>query len=199
MFISIEGPDGVGKSTIIKKLSDKYPDAQFIREPGTTKFGENIRSILLLSDYDLEKETELLLFVASFCETSAKVIRKANKEGRLVFADRWFYSTIAYQLFANRDSHYDRILHFLKTAIHNSKIETPNINFVLFAPWDVIQKRIEKRHGKKDNFESRELSFYKKVHEYYEKKCEGVRIDANRTPDEIFEEIVQKIDKSQSS
>ena len=106
MFISIEGPDCSGKSTIISILKDKYPDALFIREPGTTLFGEKIRNILLNSEYDLDPVSEILLFSSSFCETSQKVIKPALNKNELIISDRWYYSTIAYQCYANNNKDY---------------------------------------------------------------------------------------------
>lgn len=195
MFISIEGSDGVGKTTIVEGIKKKYPDAIFIREPGTTTFGEEARKILLHSEFDIEKTTELLLFMASFAETSAKIIRKANAEGKLVVADRWFYTTEAYQSFSGGRNNHDRYFHFIRCIAHNSKIEVPKENFILDASWDTIQSRLVVRNKKLDNIEKRGLDFFKKVHEYYHEECDGTRINADRAPEEIIDDICQRIDK----
>lgn len=101
-FIVLEGGDGVGKSTQAVLLSS-FMDARGIphvltREPGGTPVGEAIREILLgRADFDMPAETELLLMLAARATFVRDVVRPALAEGKVVLADRFSLSTLAYQ------------------------------------------------------------------------------------------------------
>lgn len=183
-FICIEGFDGCGKSTLISKIKQHYDDDVwvFIREPGTTIAGEKIRNILLHENCNLLKESEILLFFTSFIETSVKVIKPALDAGKLVFADRWFFSTEAYQEYAHQLK--NRITNDL-CIILNRQIAIPDFTIILDIPFEVALQRTANKS--KDNFESRDIEYLKRVHEYYANftaKC--TRIDATMSIDEVF-------------
>jgi dTMP kinase len=188
--VTIEGPDGVGKTSAIENLKTYYSNAIFIREPGTTLAGERIRDILLHIDQKLTMPTEILLFMASMCETSEKIIRPALEEGRLVVADRWFFSTIAYQGYANKVS---KVENFVNDVVSFSNISCPDLSLILMAPWSTIQQRLETRNSKKDKIEDRDISFKKRTYEYYENHCPGVKIDASETIEKTGQKIVFQI------
>ncbi|NCG31762.1 MAG: dTMP kinase [Proteobacteria bacterium] len=101
-FIVLEGGDGVGKSTQAALLSS-FMDARGIphvltREPGGTPVGEAIRELLLgRADFDMPAETELLLMLAARATFVRDVVRPALAEGKVVLADRFSLSTLAYQ------------------------------------------------------------------------------------------------------
>ncbi|MBT5954387.1 dTMP kinase [bacterium] len=102
-FISFEGIEGVGKTTQIellkKYLSKKDQPFLVTKEPGGTKFGMQIRKILLDPETDFKsKYTEVLLFFADRAEHLASVVEPALKVGTWVICDRYVDSTIAYQI-----------------------------------------------------------------------------------------------------
>ena len=102
VFISIEGPDGSGKSTQIKNIrqffKDKGIDIIFTREPGGTPIGERIRSIILDRDCaEMDDMTEAMLYAAARAQHVAQVIRPALLAGKIVICDRFVDSSIAYQ------------------------------------------------------------------------------------------------------
>lgn len=102
LFITLEGPDGSGKSTIIKLigdyLSDKGIDFIMTREPGGTSIGEDIRHIILDNkNTDMGGETEALLYAASRAQHVHEKIIPALDEGKLVLSDRFVLSSLAYQ------------------------------------------------------------------------------------------------------
>jgi dTMP kinase len=192
MLFSIEGPDCSGKTTVIKELKKIFSDAIFIREPGTTLFGENIREILLNSDYCLESLSELLLFTSSFCETSMKVIEPSKERNNIIIADRWYYSTIAYQCFAtNKNEEYL----IMQKLISMNCISKPDINFILIPPWDIIKYRLSLKVGPKDNFERRDEEYQKKIYKYYDEVCEGIKINSDCPIEELVSFIEDKIKK----
>jgi dTMP kinase len=98
LFITFEGPDGAGKSTQVEllrgALSARSP--QVVREPGGTPLGERVREVLLHGG-SISPEAEMLLFMAARAELLAELIRPALEAGRIVIADRYHDSTLAYQ------------------------------------------------------------------------------------------------------
>lgn len=101
IFITLEGPEGAGKTTQLKLLS-KWLDEQHIahvitRDPGGTAIGKPIRRILLNSETAVHPVTELLLYEADRAQNVSEVILPALQEGKVVFCDRYTDSTIAYQ------------------------------------------------------------------------------------------------------
>lgn len=105
IFITFEGGDGAGKSTQIKKLCQKLEEigrkVLIIREPGGTKIGEKIREILLdNNNKEMIPQTELLLYEASRAQIVAQKIKPALNAGKVVLADRFFDSSVAYQGYA---------------------------------------------------------------------------------------------------
>jgi dTMP kinase len=98
LFITFEGSDGAGKSTQVEllraALSDRLP--LVVREPGGTPLGERVREVLLHGG-SISAEAEMLLFMAARAELLTELIRPALEAGRIVIADRYQDSTLAYQ------------------------------------------------------------------------------------------------------
>jgi dTMP kinase len=195
MFVSIDGPDGVGKSTIINRLKEIYKDAVFVHEPGTTDFGQAMRKLLLNGNYNLCDFSEIMLFTACFIETSNKVIKPALSEGKLVIADRWYYSTAAYQIYANK---YFDLTKYIGKFIHKLGISIPDYNILLTAPFYVLSQRLEKRNtetsNKVDNFEGRDIDYRKRIFTFYQKQCNGFHVSTNCDIDSTLGNIVGFID-----
>lgn len=109
MFITIEGPEGSGKSTQARRLAE-FLRAQLgeerivlTREPGGTEIGEQIRDVIhSLRNQDMAPATEFLLYNAARAQIVAQVIRPALAQGKLVLCDRYADSTIAYQGFGRQ-------------------------------------------------------------------------------------------------
>lgn len=195
MFVSIDGPDGVGKSTVIDRLKNIYRDAVFVHEPGTTDFGKSMRQLLLNGDHNLCTFSEIMLFTACFIETSEKVIKPALGDGKLVIADRWYYSTAAYQIYANK---YFEMTKYIGKFIHAFNISIPDHSILLTAPFHVLSQRLEKRNAatcnKVDNFEGRDLDYRKRIFHFYQSQCRGYHVSTNNDIDSTVEAIVKLID-----
>jgi dTMP kinase len=102
MFITLEGPDGSGKTTQIQLLRDNLEDAGYdvllTREPGGTSIGDQVRAVLHdLRNKEMHPAAEILLYSASRAQLVAQVIRPALAAGRIVLCDRYADSTMAYQ------------------------------------------------------------------------------------------------------
>jgi len=102
MFITLEGPDGSGKTSQIKGLAAYLRELGFdvltTREPGGTDVGDQIRQVLMrLENQSLQPRTEILLFLAARAQLVEEVIKPALKAGKVVLCDRYGDSTLAYQ------------------------------------------------------------------------------------------------------
>ncbi|MDZ7780296.1 MAG: dTMP kinase [Gemmatimonadota bacterium] len=102
LFIVLEGGEGAGKTTQVALLSGWMREAGVdhvaAREPGGTPVGEAIREVVLArADLDVPVETELLLILAARAAFVRDVVRPALEEGKVVLADRFALSTLAYQ------------------------------------------------------------------------------------------------------
>jgi len=102
MFITLEGPEGSGKSSQIPALANHLEELGYqvlcTREPGGTSIGDQIRQVLVrMENTELLPSTEILLFLAARAQLVAQVIRPALLEGKVVLCDRYGDSTLAYQ------------------------------------------------------------------------------------------------------
>ena len=110
LFISIEGPDGSGKTTQINLLRDFLCqhsifdfEILFTREPGGTKIGEKIRDIILDNAHvEMDDLTEAMLYAAARAQHVQEIIKPALEEGKLVICDRFVDSSIAYQAYGRQ-------------------------------------------------------------------------------------------------
>ena len=201
LFITFEGGEACGKSTQIKLLKDyiaSRPDKEdfvFIREPGGTKLGENIRELLLNYEEDSPTpKSELLLFLASRAQLFEKVILPSLNEGKTVIADRFFDSTVAYQGFARNILNADEILDLHKIILGNFK---PDLTFYLkISPEEAFKRKAV--FPTLDRMEKENMDFHQKVFEGYNylSKIDDKRyvvLDATLPINIIHEMIIDKI------
>ena len=103
MFITFEGPDGSGKTTIISMLSEALKDTNEVlvtREPGGIPISEKVRDILLANENDMDGRTEALLFAAARRQHLVEKVVPALDDGKIVLCDRFVESSLAYQGYA---------------------------------------------------------------------------------------------------
>lgn len=203
IFITFEGPDGSGKTTQINKLGDylkeKGFDVLITREPGGTRISENIRSIILNPDNsEMDPMTEALLYSASRSQHVAEKIKPALEKGYIVLCDRFMDSSIAYQGYARGLGDCIRVIN--EYAVMGVQ---PDITFFLDLPAEAGIARAEKRRNL-DRLEQEDISFHEAVYEGYLKLAEiyqdrYIRIDASRSIDEIFDNILQTFNGIMSS
>ena len=165
-FITLEGTEGVGKTTCLDFVQDflASTDIQTLmtREPGGTVLGEKIRDWVLLGDHgDLSAETETLLMFAARSFHLDEVIRPALAAGRWVICDRFSDATVAYQGGGRRaDSAW---INSLRAAVH-ADLE-PDLTLLLDAPVGVGLARIRMRAP--DHFEREDPGFFARVRAAY--------------------------------
>ena len=166
-FISIEGIEGVGKSTNIKfiaSLIEKHGHNVIVtREPGGTIMAEKIRSLLLQHDDEhIPDIAELLLFFAARSFHLNNLIKKSLEDGAWVICDRFSDATKAYQGWG-RGLNMDMINNVSEWV--NDGLQ-PHLTLILDAPVDVALERIQKREDK-DRMESEASSFFENVRAGY--------------------------------
>ena len=166
-FITIEGIEGVGKSTNIDFIASylKSHNINLIttREPGGTELAEKIREILLNPQKeDVPEIAELLLFFAARSFHLNNVIKPALAEGKYVVCDRFTDATVAYQG-SGRGFNIDRI-NLIANWVHKNL--KPDVTILLDAPAELGMERAKKR-GSKDRMESEQMSFYRRVRKGY--------------------------------
>ena len=202
-FIVIEGIDGSGKTTQINQLSSWLKGSNLIpennqliitREPGGTKLGQSIRSLLL--DTSREKEpysiTELLLYAADRAQHVNEIIRPSLNKGDWVISDRFTGSTLAYQGYGRKlDINLIKDLETIST-----QGISPDITFLLDIPIDEsIKRRISR---KEDRIEKEGRDFLLNVSLGFKelsKDSKWKKISALNSKEEIIYEIKSEINK----
>lgn len=196
MFITIEGIEGVGKSTQMELLSS-YLSSNNIkhvatREPGGLGVSEAIRDILL--NQEMSALTELLLYESARAEHFQKVIAPALDSGKLVICDRFADSTVSYQGYG-RGLDLELIDRLNMIACENT---LPDKTFVLDMPVKEAFKRLKKRGSKADRFERLDNEFYERVRTGYielsKKYPERIMlVDAVKSIEQIHFDILGKL------
>ena len=196
MFISFEGTEGVGKTTLIRKIHQYFEqqgkEVVLTREPGGTPLAEQIRTLLLAVNHDelMSHDTELLLIYAARAQHLQQVILPALAAGKIVLSDRFTDASFAYQC-AGRGLSQEKLQLLNQTFV----AKMPNITFWLDAPIELGMTRARER-GALDRFEQEKLSFFAKVRAGYETLWQAEperikRLDATQNADVVFEEALQ--------
>ncbi|MDV2467982.1 dTMP kinase [Acinetobacter chinensis] len=198
MFISFEGTEGVGKTTLIRSLYEYFQqqgqDVVLTREPGGTPMAEQIRSLLLSVNHDeqMSNDTELLLMYAARAQHLEQVILPALQAGKVVLCDRFTDSSFAYQC-AGRGLSREK----LQLLNDNFVVKMPDITFWLDAPTELGMSRARER-GALDRFEQEKVSFFEKVRSgfaeiYQNEPLRMKRLDATQTPEQVFKDALEQI------
>lgn len=180
IFIVIEGPDGGGKTTqanlLMNYFKEKGEDAVYVREPGGTEVGEEIRSILLKSrggNCLMLPATQLLLFYASRNEFIYHVVTPQLREGKIVVTDRFEGSSFVYQVYAQGAP--GGLMNTLHNFVVAGDLGEPNLCVVLDVPVEVTLARKENpdRVKQKTIYEEQNHDLLEKIRQGYIQYCEG--------------------------
>lgn len=201
MFITFEGPDGSGKTTVIKKLVDKLltdkPNLQYVltREPGgNIKEAERIRNIILDNDSNLSSMAEALLFTASRRIHIDRILLPALKENKLVLCDRYIDSFYVYQGLA-RGLGLDVVRKMTEMVIEGL---VPDITVYLSITPEQSEYRRKVAKDVSDRMDSQNLDFHKKVIKGYKQLINEdperfIVVDAWQSADDVLNEIYEKL------
>ncbi|MBK6898811.1 MAG: dTMP kinase [bacterium] len=166
LLITFEGPEGSGKSTLIRGLAARLAalgrPVVTTREPGGTPVGERIRDVLLDPELtELRPETELLLMVASRAQLVREIVRPALAAGRIVLCDRYADASVAYQG-AGRELGRRRV-----DALNDFAVEgtTPDLTLLCLLPPAAGRERCGDRDP--DRLERETAAFHERVYGAY--------------------------------
>lgn len=169
-FITLEGPEGGGKSTnqgfVRDWLQQRGRTVVSTREPGGTALGESIRELLLNPESAMAADTELLLMFAARAEHIAACIRPALAQDHWVVCDRFTDATYAYQG-GGRGIPNDRIAS-LETWVQGDRQSglRPDLTLVLDVGGELGDQRVGRR-GERDRFERERADFFRRVRQSY--------------------------------
>jgi len=196
LFITFEGPEGAGKTTVIQKIAERLAEEKMdvlaTREPGGIEIAEKIRSVILNPEHTaMDERTEALLYAAARSQHYFEKVRPALDAGKMVICDRFIDSSLAYQGYA-RGIGVDEVLSINEFAI-GKKLPDMTILFDL-AP-EVGLARIH-AHGEREvnRLDVESLAFHNKVREGYlqlvERYPERIHVvNADQNIDRVIEDV----------
>lgn len=200
LFITMEGPEGAGKTTILQLLGESLEslgyDVLLTREPGGISISEQIREVILNKENtEMDGRTEALLYAAARRQHLVEIVIPALERGKIVLCDRFIDSSLAYQGYA-RALGMDEVYAINQFAIGGVM---PDITF--FFDIDPVEglKRIKKNDNREVNrLDLEKLTFHEKVREGYLKvidkwKERFIVIDASRELEEVMEDAQSKL------
>lgn len=205
MFLTVEGVEGAGKSTLIqllaKALELRGVTCLCTREPGGCSLGRQIRPLLLQSSQNIDSRAELFLFLADRAQHVAETIRPALARGEWVLCDRYSDSTIAYQGYG-RGMDKDALQRLDSWASDNL---WPDLTLLLDLPVEEGLARARARNGlqhledAEGRFEAEALTFHKRIRQGFLERAarwpERFRVlDARLSPEELLAKALAAID-----
>ncbi len=205
MFITLEGTEGSGKSTVLERLKNWLMEeghgVVLTREPGGSRLGRTLRSILLdIASKDLTGEAELFLYLADRAQHVQQVIRPALDEGMLVLCDRYADSTVVYQGYGRGLD--PKLLHqFNEVAVRGL---WPDLTLLLDIDPEIGLKRAMSRNlaegicNTEGRFEAEAMPFHHRIRDGYlawaaVNRSRFAIIDASKSPDEVFEQVTAAV------
>ncbi|MGR3766392.1 dTMP kinase [Rossellomorea sp. NS-SX7] len=201
-FITVEGPDGAGKSTILKKLYTKLVeeghDVVQTREPGGISIAEQIREVILNKENtEMDIRTEALLYAAARRQHLVEIVIPALEKGSIVICDRFIDSSLAYQG-NGRGIGMTEVMNINQFAIED---KMPDLTLYFDISPEEGLKRIARHDGREVNrLDLESLDFHEKVYEGYQSLIKQYPdrikvVDASKSKEEVFKksyDIVKK-------
>ena len=194
-FITFEGTEGSGKTTIInnieKALKEKGYKVIKTREPGGSNISEAIRNIILnVGNTEMDKITEALLYAASRRQHIVEVVKPNLESGNIILCDRYIDSSLAYQGYA-RGIGIEKVFELNKLAIDGL---LPDLTLYIDVKPQIGLNRIDSNNRNKDRLDLEDLSFhelvyngYKEVANLFSDRIKSIPGDAHI--DEVYENV----------
>lgn len=200
IFITFEGPEGAGKTTIIQMIAQELEKRQVeivsTREPGGIHISEQIREVILSPENTaMDGRTEALLYAAARRQHLVEKVIPALNRGAIVLCDRFIDSSLAYQGYA-RGLGMDEVLSINEFAIHDMM---PTKTYYFDIEPELGLGRIQKNESREVNrLDMEKVDFHHKVREGYQKVCQRfsdriITVDASQSIEVVFNEVFQSI------
>lgn len=200
MFITFEGPEGAGKTTVLSAIGERLEKegrkVLLTREPGGIRISEKIREIILDNkNVEMDAKTEALLYAAARRQHLVEKVMPALAQGYTVLCDRFIDSSLAYQGYA-RGIGIDEILKINEFAIDGA-MPTLTIFFDI-QPEEGLARVLNDKAREQNRLDKERLSFHQQVYKGYREvvKCYPNRIisiDASLNTEEVTENVYQII------
>lgn len=203
LFITLEGPDGSGKTTQVSKIAEYLMQNKidFIqtREPGGTRISDKIRSLILDPEHkEMHDLTEVLLYAASRAQHVHEKIIPALEASKVVLCDRFVDASLAYQGFGLGVG---ELPVMQVNNIATSGLVPDRSYFIDVSP-EVGRARMKARYGtgNLDRIEQKDLSYHERVREGFQHIFKNqekriLRVNGEQDPEMVFGEIVKDLDK----
>ncbi len=198
VFITVEGGDGAGKTTLTRALCDALQASgrrvQLTSEPGGSALGRELRRLLLYSELSLSDWEETWLFLAERASHVERVIRPALADGALVLSDRYVDSTLAYQGYG-RGLDLSWLRHVNAEATQRLM---PQLTLLLDVPAELGLQRARKRRSTPDRIGDADIAFHSRVNAGFRAIAEsdGGRVkvlDASRDASAVRDDAVRLV------
>jgi len=205
MFITLEGPEGSGKTSHIPYLVEYFREKGYVvfptREPGGTSIGEQIREVIHdLKNAEMHPRTETLLYQAARAQIVEQVIRPRLADGEIVLSDRYADSTIAYQGYGHQQD-LEQVRSLIKYATGGL---VPDLTILLDLEVEVGLKR-KKKADEWNRLDAYTVEFHQRVRAGYlqmikQEPSRWVVVDAGRdwrsVQEELRKVILKKVEES---
>ncbi|KRN04225.1 dTMP kinase [Holzapfeliella floricola] len=196
-FITLEGPDGSGKSTALKQLikifnQQTQDNLVLTREPGGSTIAEAIREIILNPDYpEMDDRTEALLYAASRRQHLVETVLPSLKADKTVISDRYLDSSLAYQG-GGRELGIENVAEMNQFATENLM---PDLTLYFDVNPEIGLSRID-QNREKDRLEQQKESFHERVYETYQELYRRypkriVKINANQSKQRVVDDTIK--------
>lgn len=196
LFITFEGPEGAGKTTVIQKITERLEQENIqvlsTREPGGIEIAEKIRAVILDPEHTtMDERTEALLYAAARSQHYFEKVRPALDAGKLVICDRFIDSSLAYQGYA-RGIGVDEVLAINEFAIGK---KLPDITILFDLAPEVGLARIQANGEREVNrLDVESLAFHQKVREGYgllvKRYPERIKVvNAEQSVEQVIEDV----------
>ncbi len=205
MFITLEGPEGSGKTSHIPPLVEYLHEKGHIvfptREPGGTSIGEQIREVIHdLKNTEMHPRTETLLYQAARAQIVEQVIKPKLAAGEIVLSDRYYDSTIAYQGYGHQQD-LEQVRALVKYATGGL---VPDLTILLDVDVEEGLQRKKKNNAEWNRMDDHAIQFYQRVRAGYlvmvkQEPKRWVVVDAGRRWESVQDELRKVINKFLSS
>ncbi len=199
MFITLEGPDGSGKTSqvapLVEFLQNEGLQLLALREPGGTEISEQVRQVIMtMKNTGMNPRTEILLFLAARAQLVAEVIRPALAEGKVILCDRYADSTLAYQGYGHGVD-----LEILRSMLDFATGRLyPDLTLLLDIETEAGLRRKRRAGGEWNRLDAYDIDFHRRVRQgYFELAANEperwVVIDASQPPEVVQSAMRQAI------